>query len=78
MKTIKLWDGIRVTTANFSVVCENNDELWETLNMQGAAYDELKTEIMRELFCVGKCDLTPQYHGHMVILTVVINEEEEK
>lgn len=73
-KTIKLWDGIRVTTATDSEIYETPQELWDALNMSGEEYEEAKRCIMTDLFCFGKCDLTAAYRGHTVILTTYIKE----
>ncbi len=74
MKTIKLWDGIRVTTATDSDICKTPQELWDTLHMSGDEYDEMRRAVMTDLFCCGKCDLTEAYHGFTVILTTYTKE----
>lgn len=72
MKEIKLWDGIRVTTETKSEVFETPNDLWDAINWHD---EESQVEIMKELYCFGKIDLTECYHGHTVILTVYKKEE---
>lgn len=72
MKTIKLWDGIRVTTADDSEVFESPAELWDAIHIEDK---EVQAEIIRQLYCFGKVDLSAAY-GQTVILTAQINKED--
>lgn len=74
MKSIKLWDGIRVTTDSDSQVFTTPDELWDAINWHDKA---TQTDIIRELYCFGKIDLSNCYKGNTVILTVYRNKEEQ-
>lgn len=71
MKTIKLWDGIRVTTTDASEVFETPAELWEAIHIEDK---NIQTDILQQLFCFGKVDLSAAY-GQLVILSVYIKKE---
>ena len=71
MKTIKLWDGIRVTTTDASQVFETQNELWEAIHIEDRG---VQVELLKQLYCFGKVDLSAAY-GQMVILTVYIEKE---
>ena len=74
MKTVKLWDGIRVTTTDASEIFETLSELWDAIHIEDK---EAQTEIIRQLYCFGKVDLSAAY-GQMVILTVYIKKEDNR
>ena len=73
MKTIKLWDGIRVTTTYDSEVFESPTELYEAIHVEDKA---VQSEIIKQLYCFGKVDLSLAY-GQTVILTGYIKKEEK-
>ncbi len=74
MRTIKLWDGIRVTTTGASEIFETPSELWDAIHIEDK---EAQTEIIRQLYCFGKADLSAAY-GQTVILTVYIKKEDNR
>lgn len=71
MKTIKLWDGIRVTTTDASEVFEIPSELWKAIHIDDK---DVQVELLKRLYCFGKVDLSEAY-GQPVILTVYIDKE---
>lgn len=71
MKTIKLWDGIRVTTTDASEVFESPNELWKAIHIDDK---DVQVELLKRLYCFGKVDLSAAY-GQTVILTVYIDKE---
>lgn len=71
MKTVKLWDGIRVTTADASEVFNTPNELWEAIHIEDK---DVQIELLKQLYCFGKVDLSAAY-GQTVILTVYIDKE---
>ena len=72
MRTIKLWDGIRVTTTDASEIFETPAELWDAIHIEDK---EAQAEIILRLYCFGKVDLSAAY-GQMVILTVYMKKED--
>lgn len=44
MKTVKLWDGIRVTTTDASEIFETPAELWDAIHVEDK---EAQAEIIR-------------------------------
>ena len=71
MKTIKLCDGIRVTTADASEIFESPAELWDAIHITDEA---VQVEIIKQLYCFGRVDLSEAYR-QTVILTVYIKKE---
>lgn len=69
-KTIKIAEGVRVITSTENVIFEDNQELWKALKIDSPEYDEARINIIRELICFGRIDLTPAY-GQTVILEIV-------
>lgn len=58
MKTVKLWDGIRVTTADASEVFNTPNELWEAIHIEDK---DVQIELLKQLYCFGKVDLSAAY-----------------
>ena len=71
MKTVKLWYGIRITTAEASEVSNTPNELWEAIHIEDK---DVQIELLTQLYCFGKVDLSAAY-GQTVILTVYIDKE---
>ena len=71
-KSIKLWDGIRVTTASESEVFTDPQELWKAIHIED---EEAQKEIIKNLYCFGRVDLSAAYR-QTVILSVHINKED--
>lgn len=74
MNTIKLWDGIRVTTDTDSEIVESPVELWELFNWDienDPNAKECAQLITRELFCFGHVDLSEMNNGKTLYLSVV-------
>lgn len=69
MKTIKLFDGITVTTINGSTFYPDMDAL-NAIKIP----THIKPDIVRELAINCKLDLTKAY-GEMVILTLVVHKD---
>ena len=67
MKEIKLWDGVKITTEDDSIVCESPAELWKHINTT----EDMQKEITRYLYCFGHLDLTEACNGKMCVLDVV-------
>lgn len=70
-KTIKLWDAIALTVNGETERFENPKDLWAALNMDSETYKEAQTEIIRNLYCFGRLDLSDAYPGYTVLLSVV-------
>ena len=66
-KTIKLWDGVKLTTDSGEIVCASPVELWEHIT----ATEEMQKEITRQLFCFGYLDLTEACGGEKCVLQVI-------
>ena len=74
MKTIKLWDGIKVTTEDETTVVKSAPELWKLFNWDienDPNAKECAQIITRELFCYGCFDLTAMNHGNLLYLKVI-------
>ena len=67
MKTIKLWDGIKITTEDGVTLCESPADLWDHINTT----EDMQKEITRYLYCFGHLDLTEACNGKMCVLDVV-------
>lgn len=80
MKSIKIWDGIRVTTATESEVVKSPSDLWDLFGWDiknDPAAKECSLAITRELFCFGRVDLTEMNNGKTLFLSVVPASESE-
>lgn len=69
MKTIKLYDGLRLTVDN-----ESEDFLgfgWDEVCAAIHIPDECKDELFRWLFATGRLDLSAAYAGHTVIVEAI-------
>ena len=71
METVKLCDGILVTTEKESEVFDSPLELWKALHIEDK---EIQVNILRNVFCFGALDLSAAY-GQKVVLSVYNGKE---
>lgn len=75
MKTIKLYDGYRLTVDNETedFIDKPIDEVWDRINIRK---DEvLRGDLFRVIFAFGKLDLSEAYKGHTVIVELIPTRE---
>lgn len=83
MDSVRIWDGIRVDCYKFTHTFENQQELWEAINVTAEAFgskeiaQECQLAILQKLSAFGTVDLSEAYAGHKMVLTVVPVKEEE-
>lgn len=80
MKTIKIWDGVRVTTSSESEVVESPSDLWKMFGWDienDPNAKECSQIITRELFCFGHIDLSQMNGGKTLLLSVIPASESE-
>lgn len=71
MKTIKVFDGYKVTvdgeTEEF--IDKPIDEVWDTIKIPKDK--NLRYGLFSTLFCLGELDLSEAYKGHTVIVELI-------
>ncbi len=71
---MKLFDGVRVTTAEESEIVSSPVELWQMFGWDiehDANAKECADIIMRELLCFGHMDLSQMNNGKTLYLSVI-------
>ena len=82
-RTIKLWDGWRMTYDGEETICKTPPEVWEYLGWDienDANASECASIITREVYCFGHMDLSQLCPGHTLTVDVIpcsSNGEEE-
>lgn len=75
MKTIKLYDGYRLTVDNETedFIDKPIKEVWDRINIPKD--ENMRGELFRVLFAFGKLDLSEAYKGHTVIVNLIPTTE---
>lgn len=74
MKSIKLWDGWKITYDGEETICSNPPEVWEFFGWDienDSNADECAKIITKEIYCFGHMDLSKLCPGHKLTIDVI-------